>query len=80
MTEYIEYITKDGDRWCNIAYIHYGDDPDGVHRIIKANPTVPIIPLLSAGFILRIPLLSKTQQAKILSDKKTAPWLRKSPQ
>ncbi|MEM4958354.1 MAG: tail protein X [Nanopusillaceae archaeon] len=34
------YITKEGDRWDWISYIHYGH-PDYYKEIIKANPRLP---------------------------------------
>ena len=57
--DYKEYMTKDGDRWDYISYIHYSV-PDKYHVIQLANEdTIPVDilyrPILPAGLILKIP-------------------------
>lgn len=54
--EYIEYITKEADRWDLIAYEFYGD-PMLYEPIIVANPDVPILPVLPSGLKLKIPVI-----------------------
>lgn len=54
--DYIEYRTKDGDRWDLIAYDHYGDAL-AYERIIVANPAVAIRPVLEGGIVLKIPVI-----------------------
>lgn len=56
MSGYLEHITADGDRWDNLAWHYYGD-ATRYEEIIKANPDVPIIPILPAGVRLLIPVL-----------------------
>jgi phage tail protein X len=56
MTDYLPYLTREGDRWDLIAYRLYGD----VGRqdlIIAANPELAITPMLPAGVTLRVPIL-----------------------
>ena len=60
MTEYYTYITRDGDRWDNIAYKFYVN-PNLYEEIIKANPEVPIEPVLDAGIKLKIPVLEESE-------------------
>ncbi len=55
-TGYIEHITADGDRWDFLAWKYYGD-PYAYEGIIRANPEIPIIPILPAGIRLLIPVL-----------------------
>ncbi len=56
MPGYIEHITADGDRWDNLAWRYYGD-AYAYEGIIRANPDVPIIPVLPAGIRLLIPVI-----------------------
>lgn len=63
MTEFYSYITKDGDRWDLIAYKYY-KNPSMYEEIIKANPNVPIEPILSAGINLKIPVLEENTTIK----------------
>lgn len=54
--QYIEHITKDGDRWDQLAWRYYGDALD-YERIIVANPEVAITAALPSGLKLRIPVI-----------------------
>jgi len=56
---FVLYITQERDRWDLIAARHYGD-PFGYERIIAANPTVPIVPVLPAGIRLAVPVVPRT--------------------
>jgi hypothetical protein len=58
MTGFIAYETRDGERWDTIAMIAYGN-PYAYEQIIRANPQVPIRPVLPGGLILQIPVLPK---------------------
>lgn len=69
MTEYYSYITKDNDRWDLISNRFY-KNPTLYEEIIKANPEVPIEPVLEAGIKLKIPVLDETTTIKF----ETAPW------
>lgn len=69
-TEYVSYVTEDGDRWDMIAYKFYGD-VFAYEPIINANPTVAIRPVLDGGIRLRIPVRETTVSAATLP-----PWKR----
>jgi phage tail protein X len=73
MTEYVPYITQQNDRWDSIAYRFYGD-AYAYERIIAANPTAPIRPVLPAGLKLAIPLIARTESQSIVN--KLPPWKR----
>lgn len=68
--EYLEYITKEGDRWDLIAYQFYGD-PTMYEPIIVANPLIPIIPILPSGIPLQIPNI---EDDEIISNEDLPPW------
>jgi len=70
MAEFLEYVTKDGDRWDLIAYVYYGDS-FGYERIIVANPSVPIIPILPSGLKLLIPVIEEEQTPQ---SEELPPW------
>lgn len=59
LTECIEYITKDGDRWDTIAWDMYGDALLYA-PIIVANSQVPITPILPANIKLYIPIIDNS--------------------
>ena len=67
--DYYEYITKDGDRWDLIAYEFYAD-ATLYEPIITANPEVPIIPILSSGIKLKIPVIEDNNQIQFI----LPPW------
>lgn len=69
MTEYIEHVTIDGERWDHLAQRYYGD-PLRYEPIIRANPHVPIRPVLPGNIRLRIPV----QEAPVSSE--LPPWKR----
>ncbi|MQL48744.1 hypothetical protein GEA64_12545 [Photorhabdus khanii] len=69
---FLEYITKDGDRWDLLAHHYYGD-PLGYARIIAANPHVAVTPVLPSGIVLLIPIID-ADNVVIAED--TPPWLR----
>ncbi len=60
MTEYYTYITRDGDRWDMISQKYY-NTPNLYEEIIKANPEIPIEPVLDAGIKLKIPVLEESE-------------------
>jgi len=69
MTDFYEYITKDGDRWDLIAYEFYSD-ATLYEAIIKANPEVAIIPILPSGLKLKIPVIEDNNQIQF----ELPPW------
>ena len=74
MTDYITYVTKDGDRWDLIAYEMYGDALK-YEPIIRENRHVPIRPVLDGGIELRIPI----QATATLNEAQLPPWKRTTP-
>lgn len=77
MPEYIVHVSADGDRWDQLSAQYY-DDPYGYERLIAANPHLPIVPVLAAGWEVRVPLLEDTE-AELLDDELLPPWKRSSP-
>ena len=68
--EYIEYLTKDGDRWDLIAYEMYGNAYDYL-RILEANPEYKDFVVLPAGIKLKIPIIEETQTMQEVNP----PWI-----
>lgn len=69
MTDFTEYITKEGDRWDLIAHQFYAN-ANLYERIISANPAVKITPTLSAGIKLKIPVLEEDNNIQFV----LPPW------
>lgn len=61
---YLTHRTLPGERWDQIAYRYYGD-PFGYERIIAANPSAPIAPVLPAGTVLLIPVIEPASQSPV---------------
>lgn len=73
MSNIVEYITKEGDRWDTIAFKAYGD-PSLVSGIIEANSTISIGVILEAGTRVIVPIL---EQGEIQIDSELLPpWKR----
>jgi phage tail protein X len=53
---FLEHRTRDGERWDWLAWIYYGDAHD-YGRIVRANPGVPVVPVLPGGILLLIPIV-----------------------
>lgn len=73
MAQFIEVLTIEGDRWDLIAFRCYGDAL-AIEPIIRANPDVPIRPVLPAGLIIYVPV----RDAQPTSDASLPPWKRTS--
>ena len=69
MVEYYSYITKDSDRWDLISQKFY-QTPTLYEEIIKANPEIPIEPILPSGIKLKIPILEDSETIKF----ELPPW------
>jgi len=69
VSDFYEYITKDGDRWDLIAYEFYSD-ATLYESIITANPEVPIIPILPSGLKLKIPVIEDSNEITFI----LPPW------
>ncbi|OQS39769.1 hypothetical protein B0T40_03270 [Chromobacterium haemolyticum] len=71
--EYLEHITSAGERWDTLAWEYYGDAAQ-MSPIIEANPQLRILPALSAGLVVRIPVLEDDDLA--LAEEDLPPWKR----
>lgn len=69
MTEYYIYTTKDNDRWDLISYKYY-KNPNLYSEIIRANPEIPIEPILPAGLKIKVPILEEDKTIKF----ELPPW------
>jgi len=73
MTNFVEYVTKQGDRWDIIAFNAYGD-ATLINGIIEANPSIVISPIIEQGTRVIIPIL---EQGEIQIDSELLPpWKR----
>jgi phage tail protein X len=73
ITEVIEHITRDGDRWDLLAWEYYGDATQ-YERIIAANNQVMIDPILPSGIIINIPVIEELP-AELTESEELPPWL-----
>lgn len=73
MAEYIDHITSAGERWDTLAWHYYGDATQ-MSLIIDANPQLRILPALSAGLVVKIPVLE--EEDVVLTDEDLPPWKR----
>lgn len=71
MSEFYEYITKEGDRWDLIAWQFYTNSTL-YEPIIKANPDVSIEPTLKSGIKLKIPVIDQQNTIEF----ELPPWRR----
>ena len=74
-TPYVEYTTKEGDRWDLISYEFYGV-PDKYYLIQEANekeipPSLLYSPTLPAGLKLKIPVLEEPPVKQL----EPPPWI-----
>lgn len=73
MDNFVEYITKQGDRWDTIAFKAYGD-ASLVNGIIEANTSIVISPTLEVGTRVIVPIL---ESGEIQIDSELLPpWKR----
>lgn len=56
MANFVEYVTKQGDRWDTIAFKAYGD-ATMINGLIEANTSIVISPLLAPGTRVIVPIL-----------------------
>lgn len=62
--KYLEHMTLQGDRWDLLAHHFYGEAAR-FEPIQRANPGVPLTPILPAGLVLRIPILEPRESEAI---------------
>lgn len=55
---FVEYVSKQGDRWDTIAFKAYGD-ASLVNGIIEANKTILISPIIPLGTRVIVPILEE---------------------
>ena len=70
--EYIEHLSRSGDRWDLLAWEYYGDAAL-MAPIMDANPELRILPTLQPGLVIRIPILDEGE-ADTVED--LPPWKR----
>lgn len=68
MDKYYFYTTKGNVRWDNVAQEVYGIS-SMIGDIVRANPEVPITPVLPNGLVLKIPIVATTA-AQVPAEKK----------
>jgi phage tail protein X len=70
--QYLQHTTRDGERWDQLAYRYYGD-PHRYEEIVRANPDVPIRPILPSGVRLLIPVAEPSDRVPL---NQLPPWKR----
>jgi phage tail protein X len=69
---FIEHTAKDGERWDHLAARYYGQ-AGAFAGIVAANPNVPITTTLTAGTVVRVPVLDEADVATAIT---LPPWKR----
>lgn len=70
---FLEYITKEGDRWDIIAFKAYGD-ATLINGLIEANKATVISAVLTAGTRLKVPILEESDIE--INSELLPPWKR----
>jgi len=65
------YRSREGDRWDLIAWRYYHDLAQ-IPALLQANPTLPVTPVLQAGWTVLIPII----EASAVTDSELPPWRR----
>tara|TARA_R110000782_G_scaffold252478_1_gene340304 strand:- start:262 stop:483 length:222 start_codon:yes stop_codon:yes gene_type:complete len=73
MANFVEYVTKQGDRWDTIAFKAYGD-ASLINGIIEANTSIIISPILQAGTRVIVPILESGEVQ--IDSELLPPWKR----
>lgn len=73
MSEYFEYITRNGQRWDQVSYELYGS-AFLYEGIIDANPQYLGLATLPGGVVLRIPVIE--DGASAIATESLPPWRR----
>lgn len=71
MADSINYTSKQGDRWDNLAYKFYGSI-SGMKTLTDANPFVSLSPVIPTGSNIIVPIMDDTDSA-ILTEN-LPPW------
>ena len=70
--EYMQYITREGDRWDTIAHRYYGDAAL-ISPLAEANGHLQLAPVLPAGLPVRVPVIADTETLDLQD---LPPWMR----
>ena len=70
--DYLEHITREGERWDSLAWRYYGD-AFAYGPLIEANPHLRITPRLPAGQMLLVPFIESDSNRLSQS---LPPWKR----
>lgn len=73
MSEFIQYKTRDGQRWDSIAYDAYGD-PFAYEIILMANTQYIGLATPPGGVVLRLPVIE--QRPATVPASSLPPWKR----
>ena len=58
MPDFIQYTTKDGERWCDVSQVCYGK-ASLMNVVLEDNPGIPLYDILPAGTILNIRIIDR---------------------
>lgn len=75
MTDVLLHQVVEGERWDTLAFAYYGNATQ-YGRIVQANPHLDITPLLPAGAVVVVPVLTQVAAAEALTDEELPPWKR----
>ena len=67
----LNYTTKEGDRWDQLAFRFYGS-VKSIGILTDANPTVSLSPVIDFGTILIVPIIDNSTASVITKNK--PPW------
>jgi phage tail protein X len=73
MTDVLLHQVVEGERWDTLAFHYYGSATQ-YGRIVQANPHLDITPVLPAGAIVLIPVVTQASAALALQDEELPPW------
>jgi phage tail protein X len=72
VTDYVEHVTTEGERWDLIAYRYYGD-AHLISPLAEANEHLALLPMLDAGLTVLVPILD---EAAAVATEELPPWKR----
>lgn len=73
MTESINYVTTQGERWDSLAWKFYGS-VKSMNILIDANPAIALSGVLDAGTKVIVPIVEATSETITASN--LPPWKR----
>lgn len=60
MSEFLQHITIEGERWDKIAHDYYGS-ASMMNVLISANPEVPLYDIFPGNVVLNIPIVDQIE-------------------